>query len=55
MVAENVIVVLGSALVSGLPSVTVAPCAGQAPKSEMAPATPTPATFRLIDNRSTAA
>src|SRR6266480_1934454 len=52
-VAETAIVRLGSALVSGLPSVTVAARAAEGPRSERAPATPTAATFCLIDKRGT--
>ena len=54
-VAEIAIGRFGSALVSGLPSVTVAACAAEALKSETAPATPMAATLSLIDLRSTEA
>jgi hypothetical protein len=54
-VAENTTGVLGSGFVNGLPSVTIAPFAAEAPRSERATATPTAATVSLIDKGSTEA
>jgi hypothetical protein len=52
-VAEIAIGWLGRGLVNGLPSVTVAASAAEAPESEPTPATTAAATLILIDKRST--